>query len=82
MPIEAAHVRMGSGAGMSQKPDDFRAVGLCKHHHTTQHATSEPDFWRTYERASGQTVEALIDALCAASPKAAEIRRVRQERGQ
>lgn len=28
-PIEAAHVRIGSGAGMGQRPDDHRTVSLC-----------------------------------------------------
>lgn len=80
MPIEAAHVRLGSGAGLGQKPDDFRAVGLCKHHHTAQHAQGEMTFWTAYCAASGQTVDDLIDELCKASPKAAEIKRIRAER--
>lgn len=82
MPIEAAHVRFGSGAGMGQKPCDFFAVPLCRDHHAQQHTVGEGTFWFNYERASGQTAIALIDALCAASPKAAEIRRIKQERGQ
>lgn len=74
MPIEAAHVRIGSGAGMSQKPDDWRAVSLCRDHHQRQHEVGERTFW------AGIDVEALIDAFCKASPRAAEIRRIRQER--
>lgn len=82
MPVEAAHVRLGSGAGLGQKPDDFRAVPLCGNfgHHTQQHQEGEETFWRTYELASGQSVEQLIAELCAASPKSAEIRRVKAER--
>lgn len=85
MPIEAAHVRLGSGAGMGQKPDDWRAVSLCKHHHAEQHRVGEVSFWGPWcsEKEQGWTVadpEALIEAFCKASPKAAEIRRVRQER--
>lgn len=80
MPIEAAHVRLGSGAGMGQRPDDHRVVPLCKHHHTSQHAQGEATFWHTYEIASGQTVDQLLDALCNASPKAAEIRANKRER--
>lgn len=72
--IEVAHVRLGSGAGMGQRPDDFRTVSLCKACHSAQHRVGEQTFWR------GIDVEALIDAFCKASPKAAEIRRVRQER--
>lgn len=80
MPIEAAHVRLGSGAGMGQKPDDFRAAPLCKFHHTAQHEQGEGTFWTSYFSASGQTVDTLLNELCAASPKAAEIRQVKRER--
>jgi hypothetical protein len=83
MPIEAAHVRLGSGAGMGQKPDDFRAVPLCGGiggHHSRQHAQGEETFWRAYQAASGQSVEQLLDELCAASPKAREIRQIKQDR--
>lgn len=83
MPIEAAHVRLGSGAGLGQKPDDFRAVPLCGGlggHHSVQHRQGEETFWRTYHAASGQTVEQLIAELCAASPKACDIRQIQQER--
>jgi hypothetical protein len=70
-PIEAAHVRNGSGAGISQKPDDWRAVSLCKDCHQRQHQLGEKTFWK------GVDVEALIDAYCRASPKRAEIEKVR-----
>lgn len=69
--IEVAHVRIGSGAGMGQKPDDWRAVSLCHECHVRQHTLGEATFW------TGRDVEALIDAFCKASPKAAEIRQVR-----
>lgn len=77
VPIEAAHVRIGSGAGLGQKPGDWRATPLCKHHHTQQHTIGERTFWASYEVASGQTVEDLIEALCEASPKRREIREAR-----
>lgn len=80
MPIEAAHVRIGSGAGISQKPDDWRTVGLCSDHHQQQHIIGERIFWEIYASTAGQTVEQLIDALCKASPKAREIRELRRER--
>ncbi len=76
-PIEAAHVRMGSGAGIGFKPDDFRAVSLCggpHGHHQQQHNVGERTFW------AGIDVEALIDEFCRQSPKAAEIRKVKAER--
>ena len=74
-PIEVAHVRMGSGAGIGQKPDDRRTVPLCQHHHSVQHNIGEPSFWR------GLDVEQLIADFIADSPKAHEIRAVMRERG-
>lgn len=75
--IEAAHVRLGSGAGMGEKPHDWRAVSLCKHHHNCQHTQGEDTFWKAYKAVSGQTVDDLIEGYCAASPKAREIREAR-----
>jgi hypothetical protein len=74
--IEAAHVRLGSGAGLGQKPDDFRTVSLCKFCHKRQHFNGEETFWR------GRDVEALIAAFIKASPKRQEIERVMKEREQ
>lgn len=73
-PIEVAHVRIGSGAGISQKPDDWRTVSLCKAHHDRQHETGERTFW------AGLDVEQLIRDFIASSPKRAEIERVQRER--
>ena len=72
--IEVAHVRLGSGAGMSQKPDDWMTVSLCKLCHTAQHEMGERSFWRKKPLAD------LIEAFCKASPKASEIARIRKER--
>lgn len=78
--IQAAHVRMGSGAGIGQKPDDFRMVPLCGGGlgcdgcHQLQHQVGEETFW------NGRDVEALIGAFIKASPKRAEIERVMKER--
>lgn len=87
---EVAHVRMNSGAGMGQKPDDWRTVPLCAGPkanideqlgcHNRQHIIGEPEFWREYCAKHGQTVEHLIDEFIAASPKRAEIERIRKER--
>ena len=71
--IEVAHVRLGSGAGIGQKPDDWRTVSLCHDCHTRQHEQGERTFWQ------GRDVEALIDAFCKASPKAREIKDHRNE---
>lgn len=76
--VEAAHVRIGSGAGMGQKPSDWRAVPLCGNKcHREQHSWGEQSFWDAYAVTKGQTVEDLIDAFCRESPKAAEIKAVR-----
>lgn len=75
--IEVAHVRIGSGAGMGQKPDDWRTVSLCKSCHRNQHEDGEQTFWAAYGALANSSVEALIDAFCKASPKAREIREAR-----
>jgi hypothetical protein len=72
--IEAAHVRLGSGAGIGQKPDDFRAVSLCHECHALQHRIGEETFW------NGRDVEALINAFIHESPRRYEIEQVRRER--
>jgi hypothetical protein len=74
--IEAAHVRLGSGAGIGQKPDDFRAVSLCRDCHSRQHTVGEETFW------NGRDVEALIHAFNRESPKRHEIETIRREREQ
>ena len=73
-PIEVAHVRSGSGAGMGQKPDDWRTVSLCADHHKHQHTIGEQRFWQGFD------IEALIAEFAAKSPKAAEIRAIQRER--
>jgi len=42
--VVGCHIRMGSGAGMGIKPDDFRCIPLCAAHHTYQHSKGEPFF--------------------------------------
>lgn len=76
--IEVAHVRLGSHTGLGQKPDDWRTVSLCHECHTQQHRVGEATFWK--DRAPHGMLDALIEAFCTASPRAAEIRRHRQER--
>lgn len=87
---EAAHVRMNSGAGMGQKPDDWRVVPLCAGLtanavgelgcHNVQHLIGEPTFWRKYQERHGQTVEDLIQEFIEASPKRREINLARSTR--
>jgi len=75
-PIEVAHVRNGSSAGIGQKPDDWRTVSLCAFHHSQQHRVGEATFW------SGIDVEALIAEFIKASPRRAQIEQAMRERGQ
>ena len=42
---EAAHVRMGSVAGIGRKPSDALTVSLCHDCHMDQHAIGEITFW-------------------------------------
>lgn len=68
-PIEVAHVRLGSGAGMGEKPHDYLTVPLCKSCHHTQHTRGERSFW-------GDVLidpQAVIAELIATSPKRREI---------
>lgn len=74
--IEVAHVRIGSGAGMGQKPDDWRTVSLCRDCHSLQHSMGERSFWND----THIDVEKLIEAFCKASPKAREIAAAKRER--
>ena len=74
--IEAAHVRLGSHTGMGQKPDDWQVVGLCRKCHAEQHRLGEASFAKRY----GLDLQEIADAFAKASPKAAEIARVRKER--
>ena len=71
--IEVAHVRIGSGAGMGQKPDDWRTVSLCKPCHQEQH-TGERTFWKDRD------VEGLIQAFIDSSPAKHAIRDAQRER--
>lgn len=73
--IQVAHVRIGSGAGMGQKPDDWRTVSLCGDCHTAQHNHGEATFWANHKTATGIDVEAVIAEFIASSPRRAEIKR-------
>lgn len=71
--IEVAHVRIGSGAGMGQKPHDYRTVSLCKACHQRQHTEGERTFW------NGHNVEAIIEAFQRTSPVWREIQAHKRE---
>lgn len=72
-PIECAHIRIDSGAGLSQKPDDWRTVSLCKDYHTRQHNIGERTFWDNFKAQHGYGYERLIDQFISTSPKRREI---------
>lgn len=72
--IEVAHVRVGSSAGVGQKPDDWNTVSLCHDCHSRQHREGERTFW------DGTPIEELLAAFQKASPRAAEIRATMRER--
>ena len=71
-------MRLGSGAGIGAKPDDFRAVSLCGGPdgcHQRQHTIGERTFWQ------GKDVEGLISTFIKASPRRQQIEQVMRERG-
>lgn len=72
--IEVAHVRLGSGAGVGQKPDDWNTVSLCRDCHAEQHRVGERTFWKD------RPIRELVAAFCSTSPKRHEIERIRKER--
>ena len=74
--IEVAHVRLGSGAGIGQKPDDWNTVSLCRDCHAKQHSVGERTFW------AGRDLDALVWAFVKASPKRREIEDTIRERGE
>lgn len=82
--IEVAHVRLGSGAGIGQKPDDWRTVSLCIECHrggrNSQHTLGEQTFWTRVYDAGGGAVEDLIAEFIKASPRRREIEQAMKER--
>lgn len=75
-PIEVAHVRIGSGAGMGQKPSDYFTMSLCRDHHAEQHRIGEV----TFARRHGIDLRELVTAFIKASPRRAQIEREIRER--
>lgn len=78
--IEVAHVRLGSGAGMGQRPHDYLTVSLCRDCHAQQHRVGEVTFWNDFISKTDGDLGGpfdLIEAFCKASPKAREIREAR-----
>jgi hypothetical protein len=76
-PIEVAHVRNGSGAGISQKPSDWHTLSLCRDHHSEQHRIGEQSF----EKRHGIDMTELAREFAKASPKRREIEEAMKEGG-
>ena len=72
-PIEAAHVRVGTGGGMGIKPGDDWTISLCAEHHREQHQRSE----QYLERLYGIDMKALAREFAAKSPHRGKWRRER-----
>lgn len=64
LPMEAAHVRTGTGGGMAEKPHDKWTIPLCHRHHAEQTAIGEAAFERLY----GIDMKAIAEGLAARSP--------------
>lgn len=63
-PIEVAHVRDGTGGGMSVKPSDRWVISLCRDHHSEQHRHGEISFSIKHKI----DMKALAEAFAKASP--------------
>jgi hypothetical protein len=48
MPIECAHVRLGTDGGFGVKPADHFCISLCRVHHNESHTGGELSFARAY----------------------------------
>lgn len=70
-PIEAMHVRLGSHAGMGQKPSDDATVSGCSAHHLELHRTGEATFQAKYEL----DLLALAAEFASKSPHRSKFRR-------
>lgn len=64
MPIEAAHVRDGTGGGIGVKPHDKWVISLCRDHHSEQHRLGEASF----ERKHRIDMKAKAEEFAARSP--------------
>lgn len=64
VPIEAAHVRCGTGGGMGHKPHDKWVISLCRDHHSEQHRLGE----QTFETRHGIDMKKLAERFAAMSP--------------
>jgi hypothetical protein len=59
---EAAHLRLGSLAGIGKKPSDRNVTPLCHHHHMQQHAIGERAFWAELKLDPEEIIAGLNEA--------------------
>ena len=62
--IECAHVRDGTGGGISMKPSDRWCISLCRDCHASQHSMGE----QTFSRLHGINMKALAEEFARKSP--------------
>lgn len=58
--VEAAHVRICSGAGTGQKPSDFWTLPLDSAEHRRQHDIGERSFWAEKRRDPHHLIQAYL----------------------
>lgn len=61
MGAQAAHIRIGSHAGIAEKPKDWEAVPLCLKCHALQHQIGEKSFWKNIDAARFLAMELYKD---------------------
>lgn len=65
--VECAHVRNGTGGGISMKPSDRWCISLCKECHAKQHRIGEKTFERHFLGGTG-SMKALAEEFARKSP--------------
>jgi hypothetical protein len=61
-PCDAAHVRIGSLAGIGKKPSDRKTTPLCHAHHMQQHSIGERTFWAELKLDPEEIIAGLNEA--------------------
>lgn len=69
IPIECAHVRRASTAGIGIKSSDAFCASLCREHHSESHTIGE----QTFERRHGINLMALAQEFYERSPHKAKL---------
>lgn len=73
LPIEVAHVRLGTNCGTGLKPSDKWTISLCREHHAEQHRIGERTFSMDhFGQPSG--MRRLAEEFAKRSPHKAKLR--------